>query len=218
MAPRGRAGSKGRRGLWRTERELRGQGFVNIAGVDEVGRGPLAGPVVAAAVMLPAECRMPGLADSKLLTAPERERLLALIEKQAASIGLGLVDVRTVDRLNVLRAAQLAMRQAVEELEPSPDLVLVDGKDPLGLAGAERAIVGGDRLCGSIAAASIVAKVVRDRMMVELDEQYPEYGFGRHKGYATREHLARLRELGPCPAHRRTFAPVRAMLQGGLPL
>lgn len=161
---------------------------------------------------------MPGLADSKLLTAPERERLLALIEKQAASIGLGLVDVRTVDRMNVLRAAQLAMRQAVEELEPSPDLVLVDGKDPLGLAGAERAIVGGDRLCGSIAAASIVAKVVRDRMMVELDEQYPEYGFGRHKGYATREHLARLRELGPCPAHRRTFAPVRAMLQGGLPL
>jgi len=200
------------------ERELRAQGFTNIAGVDEAGRGPLAGPVLAAAVMLPVQCRIPGLADSKLLRAAERERLFGLIHKRAVAVGVGLVDAQTVDRLNVLRAAQLAMRQAIGGLEPRPDLVLVDGRELPGAAVAQRAIVGGDRLCASIAAASIIAKVMRDRIMTEVGEQYPDYGFGRHKGYATRDHLACLRKLGPCPAHRRTFAPVRAVLQGHLPL
>lgn len=207
-----------RRGLWRTERELHAQGFGKIAGVDEAGRGPLAGPVVAAAVMLPVGCRLPGLADSKLLTAGERERLFGLIQERSVAAEVGLVDARTVDCLNVLKAAQLAMREAIGKLEPRPDLVLVDGRALPALSLAQRAIVGGDRLCGCIAAASVVAKVVRDRLMAELDEQYPDYGFRRHKGYATRDHLACLRQLGPCPEHRRSFAPVRAALQGALPL
>ncbi len=215
--PRGEAASKRRPRLWRTERGFRTQGFTSIAGVDEAGRGPLAGPVVAAAVMLPVGCRMPGLADSKLLSAGVRERLFGLIRRRAVGVGVGLVDAQTVDRLNVLRASQLAMRRAIAELDPRPDLVLVDGRSLPGVSVAQRAIVGGDRLCASIAAASVIAKVMRDRIMTELGEQYPDYGFGRHKGYATREHLACLRELGPCPAHRRTFAPVRAVLQGCLP-
>ncbi|UCC69867.1 MAG: ribonuclease HII [Armatimonadota bacterium] len=212
------AASKRKRGLWRTEQELRARGFTNIAGVDEAGRGPLAGPVVAAAVMFPGRCRMPGLADSKLLSAAERERLFELIQRRAVAIGVGLVSAETVDKLNVLRAARLAMRQAIAELETRPDLVLVDGRGVPGVPVAQRAIIGGDRLCACIAAASIVAKVARDRIMGELDEQYPDYGFGRHKGYATRDHLACLRRLGPCPVHRRTFAPVRAALQERLPL
>jgi ribonuclease HII len=129
-----------------------------------------------------------------------------------------MVDARMVDRLNVLRAAQLAMRQAIGQLEPRPDLVLVDGRWLPGVDVPQRAIVGGDRSCGSVAAGSVVAKVVRDRLMMELDEQYPGYGFGQHKGYATQAHLACLRELGPCPEHRRSFAPVRAVLQEALPL
>ena len=123
-----------------------------------------------------------------------------------------------VDRLNVLRATHFAMSQAIHQLEPTPDLLIVDGRGLPGAALPQRAIVGGDRTCASIAAASIVAKVVRDRMMVELDEMYPGYAFGRHKGYGTREHLQRLTELGPCPEHRRSFAPVRAAWQGRLSL
>jgi len=218
VARRSGAGAKARRGLWRTERELRAQGFASIAGVDEAGRGPLAGPVVAAAVILPVGCRLSGLADSKLLSAAERERLFGLIQERSVAVGVGMVDARMVDRLNVLRAAQLAMRQAIGQLEPRPDLVLVDGRWLPGVDVPQRAIVGGDRSCGSVAAGSVVAKVVRDRLMMELDEQYPGYGFGQHKGYATQAHLACLRELGPCPEHRRSFAPVRAVLQEALPL
>ena len=206
------------RGLWRTERRLRAEGLRLIAGVDEAGRGPLAGPVVAAAAVVPIPCRLPGLADSKLLSAGQRERLFELIQRRAISIGIGVADVRMVDRLNVLRATHFAMRQAIAQLDPEPELALVDGRGLPEAPVPQRGVVRGDRLCGSIAAASIVAKVVRDRLMAELDERYPEYGFGQHKGYATPYHLARLRELGPCPEHRMSFAPVREALQGRLPL
>lgn len=216
MAGRGPSRTSG--GLWRTERKLRAEGFAYIAGMDEAGRGPLAGPVVAAAAILPIPCRLPGLADSKLLRAAARERLFELIQREAVSIGIGVAEARLVDRLNVLRATYLAMRQAIAQLEPRPELVLVDGRGLPGTPVPERAVLRGDRLCGSIAAASIVAKVVRDRLMAELEERYPGYGFGRHKGYATAYHLARLCELGPCPEHRLSFAPVRAALQGRLGL
>jgi len=200
------------------ERRLRAEGFACIAGVDEAGRGPLAGPVVAAAAILPLRRRLPGLADSKLLSAAARERLFELIRRQAVSIGIGVAEARLVDRLNVLRATYQAMREAIAQLEPCPELVLVDGRGLPEAPTPQRGIVGGDRVCGSIAAASIVAKVVRDRLMAELEQRYPGYGFARHKGYATPYHLARLRELGPCPEHRLTFAPVREVLQGRLGL
>jgi len=206
------------RGLWTTERELRRQGFVRIAGVDEAGRGPIAGPVVAAAAIFDGWCRLPGLADSKLVKPADRERLFDLIHRKAVSVGVGIADARMVDRLNVLKATHFAMSEAIRQLQPTPDLLIVDGRGLPGATLPQRAIVGGDRTCASIAAASIVAKVVRDRMMVELNEMYPGYAFGRHKGYGTREHLARLMELGPCPEHRRSFAPVAAARQGRLPL
>ncbi len=206
------------RGLWKTERELRGQGFLRIAGVDEAGRGPIAGPVVAAAAILSDGCRLPGLADSKLLKAEQRERLFDRIREKAVCVAVGVADARTVDRLNVLRATHFAMNEAVRQLRPRPDLLLVDGRGLPGVGLPQRAIVGGDRTCGSIAAASIVAKVVRDRMMMELDRAYPGYGFARHKGYSTRQHLARLLELGACPEHRLSFAPVRAARQRRLHL
>jgi len=206
------------RGLWTTERELWRQGFVRIAGVDEAGRGPIAGPVVAAAAIFDGCCRLPGLADSKLVKPADRERLFDLIYRKAVCVGVGIADSRMVDRLNVLQATHFAMSEAIRQLQPTPDLLIVDGRGLPGATLPQRAIVGGDRTCASIAAASIVAKVVRDRMMVELNEMYPGYGFGRHKGYGTREHLARLMELGPCPEHRRSFAPVAAARQGRLPL
>ena len=206
------------RGLWTTERELRQQGFVRIAGVDEAGRGPIAGPVVAGAAVFEGSCRLPGLADSKLVKPADRERLYDLIYRKAVCVGVGVADARTVDRLNVLKATHLAMSEAIRQLEPTPDLLIVDGRGLPGAVVPQRAIVGGDRTCASIAAASIVAKVTRDRMMVKLDEMYPGYAFRRHKGYGTREHLARLAELGPCPEHRRSFAPVAAARQGRLSL
>ncbi len=218
MAPRSNRVSANSRRLWRNERELRAQGFANVAGVDEAGRGPLAGPVVAGAAILPEGCRLPGLADSKMLSEKERERLFDLIQERAVCIGVGQVGSRMIDRMNVLNATHVAMRQAIAALDPSPDALLVDGRDLPSAEVPQRGVVKGDRLCACIAAASIVAKVTRDRMMVELDALYPAYGFAQHKGYATRAHLARLQELGPCPAHRATFAPVRALLQGRLPL
>jgi ribonuclease HII len=204
------------KGLWRTERGFRAQGFVRIAGVDEAGCGPIAGPVVAAAVVFAESCRLPGIADSKLVKPDDRERLHDLIRRKAVTVGVGIVDARTIDKLNVLEAAHLAMAEAIKQLEPQPDLLLVDGRGLPGSLIPQRAIVKGDRSCASIAAASIIAKVVRDRMMLEMDEQYPGYGFARHKGYGTREHLQRLIELGPSPEHRLSFAPVAAAAQGRL--
>ncbi len=206
------------RGLWRIERELRAEGIAPIAGVDEAGRGPLAGPVVAAAVILPARCRLPGLNDSKALTAAARERLFALIQDRALSTGVAVVGARTVDRINILRASHRAMREALLQLDPAPALALVDGRPLPACPVPQRNVVHGDRLCASIAAASIIAKVTRDRIMEEVHARYPGYGFDRHKGYATPEHLACLSALGPCPEHRMTFAPVRSLLQQRLGL
>jgi len=168
--------------------------------------------------VLPPRCRLPGVADSKLLSAARRERLHDLIMERARRVGIGIAEARTVDRLNVLAATHIAMQAAIEQLDPPPELLLIDGRGLPGARIPQRAVVGGDRICASIAAASILAKVVRDRLMMKLDARYPGYGFGSHKGYATREHLARLAELGPCPEHRLTFAPVRALVQNRLPL
>jgi ribonuclease HII len=184
---------------------------VLIAGVDEAGRGPLAGPVVAAAVILHPQRRIPGLRDSKLLTARERERLAIEIRMYAVAWAVAESDVGEIDTVNILQATLLAMRRAVERLTQRPDVVWIDGQHCPPLDCPTRAIVGGDRDISAIAAASILAKTGRDAMLVELDREYPVYGFCRHKGYSTPEHLAALAAHGPCPAHRRSFAPVMQM-------
>jgi ribonuclease HII len=179
-----------------------------IAGVDEVGVGPLAGPVVACAVVFAERPWLPGLDDSKRLGPAQRERLDAEIRKQASALGVAEVWAEEIDRLNVYRAALEAMRRAVLALGLAPDHLLVDARTVPGLAAAQTPLVGGDARDGSIAAASIVAKVHRDALMQRLDSLHPGYGFARHKGYGTAEHLAALRRLGPSPVHRRSFAPV----------
>jgi ribonuclease HII len=206
------------RGRWRHERELRAHGFSLIAGVDEAGRGPLAGPVVAAAVVLPANCRLPGLADSKALTSLARSRLCETIQKRAVCFAVASVEAQIIDRINILQATYRAMREAIARLDPSPDFLLVDGWALPAAPVEQRALVQGDCICASIAAASILAKVTRDQMMEGLDRQYPGYGFAQHKGYGTQEHLAQLALLGPCPEHRRSFAPVQGWFQQRLAL
>jgi ribonuclease HII len=180
-----------------------------VAGVDEAGRGPLAGPVVAAAVILPPEARIPCLADSKLLTPEQRRQVYRHIQRVACAIGVGIVEVDDIDRLNIYWASFLAMRLALAALVASPAYVLVDGfRIPDGPA-CQSGIVDGDRKSARIAAASIVAKVTRDAMMQHLDTRFPGYGFAQHKGYSTPGHLRCLDLLGPSPIHRRSFAPVR---------
>lgn len=204
-----------RRVMLRHERALWAQGLTHVAGVDEVGVGPLAGPLVAAAVILPPECEVRGIDDSKKLPAARREALADEIAACALAIGVGVVEVGDVDRLNTYWAAIEAMRRAVAALTVVPQQVLTDARHIPGLAVPQEALVKGDARSYSIAAASIVAKVRRDAMMAALEERYPGYGFARHMGYGTAEHLAALARLGPCPAHRRTFQPVaQARLPG----
>lgn len=179
-----------------------------IAGVDEAGRGPLAGPVVAAAVILDPALRIRGLRDSKLLTPHAREELAVEIRVRAVAWAVAASDVAEIDALNILQATLLAMRRAIEGLSTRPEVVWIDGLHCPQVDYPMRAIVDGDRLIAAIAAASILAKTVRDGLLVDLDRSYPAYGFARHKGYATPEHLAALRAHGPCPMHRRYFAPV----------
>ena len=193
--------------LFAGRRRLRSEGCRLVAGVDEVGVGPLAGPVVAAAVILRDRVALPGLGDSKQLPRPLREELDAAIRDQAVAVSIGEVWPADVDRLNVYRAALEAMRRAVLGLDPPPDYVLVDARTIPGIAARQSAIVGGDARDGSIAAASIVAKVHRDAIMRRLEAEHPGYGFARHMGYSTREHLEALRRLGPSPVHRRSFGP-----------
>ncbi len=195
------------------ERQAAAAGFVRVAGIDEVGRGPLAGPVVAAAVILPDHMHVPAVNDSKKLTNDERTALAATLRAWSRiAIGIGVVPVAEIDRLNILRATHMAMRLAVLQLQPPPDFVLIDGLPVPGFPIPSKAVVKGDALSASIAAASILAKVYRDRLMEELDREFPVYGWAQNKGYGTPEHLAALRRHGPCALHRRSFAPVREAL------
>jgi ribonuclease HII len=193
---------------WTLEEAARGRGALRIAGVDEVGRGPLFGPVVAAAVILPKGCRLHGLTDSKKLSAKKRTELDAEIRAHAVCWAIAEVDAETIDRINIRQASLLAMRHAVEQLEQSPDFLLIDGRDTIDWECEQRAVIRGDGTSFSIAAASVLAKVYRDRLLVELDGVYPGYGLARHKGYGSREHIAALEQLGPTPLHRRSYRPV----------
>ena len=178
------------------------------AGVDEAGRGPLAGPVVAAAVILPKECEINGLNDSKKLSHQKREILYHQIKAVAVSIGVGIIEPDEIDRINILRAALLAMEIAVKKLNPKPDFLLIDGNIETSLLIPQETVIGGDSTCNSIAAASIIAKVTRDLIMYDYHNIHPEYNFKKHKGYPTKEHFEALKKFGPCPIHRRTFKGV----------
>ena len=194
------------------ENKLGLQGFRLIAGVDEVGRGALAGPVVAAAVILPQPTDFPWLEsvrDSKEIPAAKREHLFKLIEEKAVAVGTGIVESQIIDSIGILNATKIAMRIAVEQLTCSPDFLLIDALTLPQLSIKQKGIIRGDKLCLSIACASIMAKVTRDRIMVELDKVYPIYGLANHKGYGTKQHLSCLCQQGPSPIHRYTFAPVR---------
>jgi ribonuclease HII len=193
---------------WKLERAARARGFLRIAGLDEVGRGPMFGPVVAAAVILPIDCHLPGLTDSKKLSEKLRNEFEIEIRKSAVAWSVAAVDVETIDRINIREASLLAMKMAVEKLVLGPDYLLIDGRDSIDWPCEQLAVVKGDGTSKSIAAASVVAKVHRDRLMVEFDQTYPGYGLARHKGYCSAEHLAALKRLGPTPQHRKSFAPV----------
>jgi ribonuclease HII len=199
------------------EDELKSQGYELVAGIDEVGRGALAGPVVASAVILPHPASLPWfqlVRDSKELNSRKRESLFDLITKEAVAVGIGIVPSRVIDSVNILRATRLAMMQAVEKLSKQPSFLLIDRLTLPQCPIPQRGITGGDRLCLSIACASIIAKVTRDRMMEKFDQIYPGYGFAQHKGYGTGRHILCLRSLGPSPIHRLYFAPVRSIIAG----
>jgi ribonuclease HII len=190
------------------EDEARRSGADRIAGIDEAGRGPLAGPVVAAAVILRERSDLPGLRDSKMLTKARREDLFYRIQEQALAIGLGFASAQAIDKINILQATRLAMARAVQQIHPIPDYLLVDGPIKLDLPVPQRAIVQGDRLSVSVAAAAIIAKVSRDRIMLDLHRRFPQYGFDRHQGYPTKAHREALLRYGPCPEHRLCFRGV----------
>jgi ribonuclease HII len=193
---------------WKHERAARKQGATCIAGLDEVGRGPLFGPVVAAAVILAKGCRFDGLTDSKKLSEKKREEFEIQIRANAIAWAVAVVDAETIDRINIRQASLLAMRLAVEQLALSPDYLLIDGRDTIDWQCPQQSIIQGDSISLSIAAASVVAKVHRDRMLVELDSQFPGYGLASHKGYGCPQHLDALARLGPTPLHRKSFSPV----------
>lgn len=191
------------------ERFLLSQGYAAVAGTDEAGRGPLAGPVVAACVILPLNCKYQQFQDSKKLSAKARTELAQRLVALEAAIGVGIVSASEIDQLNILQASLLAMKKAVEGLPGQPDFLLVDGKFTVPLPVPQKALVKGDSRSASISAASIVAKVTRDAIMEQYHHEYPQYNFARHKGYPTAEHRRIIREIGPCPIHRQSFKPVR---------
>ena len=195
--------------LYVFEKKAIEQGFCCIAGVDEAGRGPLAGPVVAAAVIFPSDYYDPQINDSKKLTPKLRERLYQKIYQQAISVGIGIIDAIEIDRINILQASLLAMSVAVENLHPSPDYLLIDGIFPTSQRIAQQPIAHGDALSISIAAASIIAKISRDRLMLQYHDMFPEYGFSGHKGYPTKAHREAIQKFGCCPIHRRSFKGVK---------
>jgi ribonuclease HII len=199
------------------EEAARKRGALRIAGLDEVGRGPLFGPVVAAAVILPpgaaaTRFQLVGLTDSKKLSEKKRNELDVEIRSSAVAWAIAAVDAETIDRINIRQASLLAMRRAVEQLALSPDFLLIDGRDTIDWDCPQKAVIGGDATSLSIAAASVLAKVYRDRLLVELDSEYPGYGLARHKGYPCPEHKAALERLGPTPLHRKSYRPVAQTL------
>ena len=191
--------------LWELENEIYDSGVSLICGVDEAGRGPLAGPVCAAAVILPRNIEIVGLNDSKKLSEKSREKLYDEICEKAMSFGIAFASVEEIEQLNILNAAMLAMNRAIAQLEPQPELALIDGNRSSAIEINSRCVIKGDAKCADIAAASILAKVTRDRYMLEMAEKYPEYHFERHKGYGTKLHYEALREYGPCEIHRPGF-------------
>ena len=191
--------------LWELENEIYAEGFSLICGVDEAGRGPLAGPVYAAAVILPRDAVIEGLNDSKKLAEKKREALFDVITERALTYGVASASVEEIEKLNILNATFLAMNRAIDKLDPIPELALIDGNRSTGIAMPSRCIVKGDSRCADIAAASILAKVSRDRYMLTLAEKYPQYHFEQHKGYGTKLHYEALREYGPSPEHRPSF-------------
>ncbi|MBI5555528.1 MAG: ribonuclease HII [Elusimicrobia bacterium] len=197
------------RQLYVTEEQCYLAGAKLVAGIDEAGRGPLAGPVVAGAVILPPFTFLPNLNDSKLVSEKNRAALFQEIYKIAVAVGIGEVSVELIDRHNILEATKMAMKRAIKNLGVTPDFLLLDAVKLKDTALPQKNIIRGDTISASIAAASIVAKVYRDKLMQELDKQFPWYGFNQHKGYGTKKHLAALTKYGPCPCHRQTFSPVR---------
>jgi ribonuclease HII len=190
------------------EQEAQAAGFRYVVGLDEAGRGPLAGPVVAAAVVLPAPSQIDGLQDSKRLTPRQRDAVYSRIQQQALAYGVGVISHAQIDQRNILWATQAAMLTALRQLPAVPDLLLIDGNVALPTTVPQRLLIGGDARCASIAASSVLAKVTRDRLMLAYAQEYPLYGFDQHKGYPTLEHYARLRLYGPCAIHRRSFRGV----------
>lgn len=201
--------------LYSIEADFRNEGFAQLAGVDEVGRGCLAGPVFAAAVILPPGLRIPKLDDSKKLTAATRDQVSAQVLEKCLAWHVAMVSAEEIDQLNILWASMKAMRLAVEGLRQVPDLLLVDGNRATDLAMPQRTLIGGDARCASIAAASVIAKVARDRWMTEQEKVFPQFSFSRHKGYGTAQHLRELGAHGPTPLHRRSFAPVQQSVEVG---
>jgi ribonuclease HII len=194
--------------IYRYDESFRNKGFHRIAGIDEAGRGPLAGPVVASAVILPSGGTIEGLRDSKKVPKKEREKLFLDVLCSCLDIGVGVVDPETIDKINILKATQMAMEMAVKDLSFCPDLLLIDAVRLPSVAIEQVSMIKGESKSASIAAASIIAKVVRDGIMRDYDGIYPEYGFARHKGYSTREHIGNILLHGPCPIHRRSFEKV----------
>ena len=200
------------RDLWLFESKAIEKGFSYIAGIDEAGRGPLAGPVVSAAVLLPTSFHDPDITDSKKLTPKKRSYLYEKLYDQAVSIGIGIVDNTEIDRINILNASLLSMSISVKNLSPQPDYLLIDGAFRISTDLPQEPVIRGDALSISIAAASIIAKVSRDRLMERYDQDYPQFGFSRHKGYPTKAHKEAIRTFGCCPIHRRTFKGVKEYL------
>lgn len=197
--------------IYQHDESLRKKGFSLIAGIDEAGRGPLAGPVVAAAVVLKTGTRIDGLRDSKKVPEKERESLFSEIRNTAVDMGIGIVDHADIDRLNILRATRYAMKLAVENLSLQPDLLIIDAVSLPSVSIRQLTPVKGESVSASVAAASIIAKCVRDKIMTGYHELYPQYNFSKHKGYSTREHMQKLQEFGPCPIHRRSFCKVMSV-------
>ncbi len=200
--------------LYAYEYAARDEGAKYVAGVDEAGRGPLAGPVVVAAVILPFGLFLPGLNDSKKVAPKKRELLYDEILEKAAAVRVSIVDAATIDRVNIYQATMNGMYDAILHLDPKPDKVLIDAVELSKLPTPSLSIIKGDAKSASIAAASIIAKVTRDRMMLKYDALYPQYGFAQHKGYGTAQHIEALEKYGPCPIHRKSFEPVRSMTKG----